>query len=146
MNFDLEEFNKELETSKLLRKKINCNFDSAQKSKIIKIFEKARENLIIVEGKKDLLALRELGFKNIFIINETGKSLGEKIEEIEEKAGKIKITILTDFDKKGKKLYLKLKSELSTRKVKLDNSFRGILLKLKISHIEGLSAYIKNAK
>jgi 5S rRNA maturation endonuclease (ribonuclease M5) len=90
--------------------------------------------------------LLDLGFKNIFVINETGKSLYEKIEEIEELAGKRKICILTDFDKKGKKLYLKLKSELSTRKLRLNNSFRGILLKLNISHIEGLSSFIKSQK
>lgn len=109
-----------------------------------KEIEKAKDFFIIVEGKKDKQALIELGFKNIFVINETGKSLYEKIEEIESLAGKKKICILTDFDKKGKKLYLLLKSELSQKKVKLDNTFRGRLLKSHISHIEGLSSYIEN--
>ena len=112
------------------------NFKSNQE--FGKELEKAKDMLVIVEGKKDKAALETLGFKNIFIINEAGKSLYEKIEEIEEQAGKKKICILTDFDKKGKKLYLLLKSELSKRKVKLDNSFREILLKENISHIEGL--------
>lgn len=107
-----------------------------------KQLDKSKKYLIIVEGKKDLLALKELGFENIFVLNETGKSLYEKIEEIEVRAGKNKICILTDFDKKGKKLYLLLKSELCKRKVKLDNSFRGMLLKLNISHIEGLARFI----
>ena len=104
----------------------------------MKEIERAKEYLIIVEGKKDRQALLALGFKNIFVLNETGKSLYEKVEEIERLAGKKKICILTDFDKKGKKLYLLLKKELSTRKVRLDNSLRGIFLKNKISHIEGL--------
>ena len=108
-----------------------------------KELEQAKEMLIIVEGKKDFLALNELGFKNIFIINESGKSIYEKIEEIEEKAGKSKICILTDFDKKGKQLYLLLKAELSQRKVRLDNTFRGLLLKENISHIEGLASFMK---
>ena len=111
-----------------------------------KELEEAKEMFIIVEGKKDYLSLQELGFKNIFIINETGKSLYEKIEQIEEKAGKRKICILTDFDKKGKQLYLLLKAELSKRKVKLDNKLRGILLKADISHIEGLSSFMKHIK
>jgi len=111
-----------------------------------KEIEEAKSYLIIVEGRKDEQALKELGFNNIFVINETGKSLYEKIEEVEEKAGKMKVCILTDFDKKGKKLYLLLKSELSRRKVRLDNSLRGILLKLNISHIEGLSTFIKNER
>ncbi len=109
-----------------------------------KELDEAKEMLIIVEGKKDYLSLQELGFKNIFIINETGKSIYEKIEEIEEKAGNRKICILTDFDKKGKQLYLLLKAELSKRKVHLDNTLRGILLKADVSHIEGLSSFIKN--
>ena len=113
---------------------------------IKKEIEKSKDHLIIVEGKKDKQALEELGFKNIFIINETGKSIYEKIEEIEEKAGKQKICILTDFDKKGKKLYLLLKSELSQRKVRLDNSLRGFLLKLKISHIEGIGNLAKKKR
>lgn len=107
---------------------------------IQKELKKAKSCLIIVEGKKDKSALALLGFKNIFVINETGKSIYEKIEEIEQIAEnkKIKICILTDFDKKGKKLYLLLKSELSSRNVRLDNTFRGVLLKMKVSHIEGL--------
>ena len=99
------------------------------KTNILKEFDKAKELFIVVEGKNDLLALKKLGFKNIFVIHETGKSLYEKIEQIEEEAGKRKICILTDFDKKGKKLYLLLKSELAKRKVHLDNSLRGVLLK-----------------
>jgi len=108
--------------------------------------EEAKDLFIVVEGEKDKISMEELGFKNIFVLNETGKSLYEKIEEIEEKAGKNKICILTDFDKKGKQLYLLLKSELAKRKVKLDNSFRGVLLKLNISHIEGLFSFIKSQK
>jgi len=108
-----------------------------------KELEKAQNLFIVVEGKKDKQALQELGFKSIFILNETGKSIYEKIEQIEALAGNHKICILTDFDKKGKKLYLLLKSELSKRKVTLDNTFRGILLKMKISHIEGLSSFMR---
>ena len=101
---------------------------------------------MIVEGKKDKVALSSLGFKKIFVIHESGKSIYEKIEEIESLADKDKICILTDFDKKGKKLYLLLKSELSKRKVKLDNTFRGVLLKMRISHIEGLIHYLEYGK
>jgi 5S rRNA maturation endonuclease (ribonuclease M5) len=99
---------------------------------------KYKDFLFIVEGKKDKQALVNLGFRNIFVINETGKSLGEKIEQIETLARKNKICILTDFDKKGKKLYLLLKSELGKRNVKMDNSLRHIFLRNNIQHIEDL--------
>jgi len=79
------------------------------------------------------------------VINETGKSLPEKIEEIQSLLSKKdKVCILTDFDKKGKQIYLLLKSQLQEIGVRLDNTLRGVLLKKKISHIEGLSHYIKN--
>jgi 5S rRNA maturation endonuclease (ribonuclease M5) len=110
--------------------------------KIIKQIEKAKDYLIIVEGKKDKFALQRLGFKKIFVIHETGKSLGEKIEQIQEIVGKDKVCILTDFDKKGKQMYFLLKSKLQEIGVRMDNTFRGFLLKQKISHIEGLDHFI----
>jgi len=112
--------------------------------KFLKELDKAQDYLIIVEGKKDKSALIKLGFQNIFVINETGKSLGEKIEQIQELCGKKdKVCILTDFDKKGKKLYLLLKSKLNEIGVRMDNSLRGSLLKERISHIEGLYKYLE---
>ncbi len=101
-----------------------------------KIIEKAKSYLIIVEGKKDKLALEELGFRNIFVLNHSGKSILESIEQIEMLAGKTKICILTDFDKKGRKLYLLVKSELSQKRVHLDNSLRNLFLKKGVFYIE----------
>ncbi len=98
--------------------------------------------LIVVEGKKDREALEKIGFKNIFVLNETGKSLYEKIEKISSISKTC--TILTDFDKKGKKLYLFLKSELQKKGIKVNSSLRTALLKLNISHIEGLDTFIKH--
>lgn len=115
------------------------------KPEFLKQVEKAKKHLIVVEGKKDKYALQELGFENIFVIHETGKSFGEKIEQIQELCDKKdRVCILTDFDKKGKHLYLLLKSKFSELGVRMDNSLRGFLLKQKISHIEGLSSFLKN--
>ncbi len=115
-------------------------------NELLRQIEKAKDHLIIVEGKKDKFALQKFGFSKIFVIHETGKSLGEKIEQIFKIAGKDKVCILTDFDKKGKQLYFLLKSKLLEAGVKLDNTLRGFLLKEKISHIEGLSSYFKDGK
>jgi len=106
--------------------------------------EKAKDYLVIVEGKKDKAALEKLGFNRIFVFNETGQSLGERAEKIQELCSKKdKVCILTDFDRKGKKLYLLLKSKLSEAGVKLDSSLRAFLLGEKISHIEGLAHFIE---
>jgi Small primase-like proteins (Toprim domain) len=116
-------------------------------NKLLQEIEKAKKHLIIVEGKKDKVSLKDLGFEKIFVIHETGHSLAEKIEQIQQLLDKKdKACILTDFDKKGKQLYLLLKSKLQEIGVKMDNTLRGILLKEKISHIEGLSKYIGNQK
>lgn len=113
--------------------------------KLLRQLEKAKNYLIIVEGKKDKSSLERLGFNRIFVIHETGKSLPEKIEQIQELCEKKdKVCILTDFDKKGKKLYLLLKSKLVEAGVRLDNTLRGFLLKQKISHIEGLFHFVNN--
>ena len=107
--------------------------------------EKAKDKIIIVEGKKDKIALQKLGFQKIFVINETGKSLPEKIEQIQALCSKKdKICILTDFDKKGKQMYLLLKSKLQEIGVRTDNTLRGFLLKERVSHIEGLFHFINN--
>jgi len=113
-------------------------------NKLLKEIERAKQHLIIVEGKKDCRALEKLGFDNIFVIHETGKSFPEKIEQIQEIAGRDKVCILTDFDKKGKKLYLLLKSKFSELGIRMDNTLRGFLLKEKISHIEGLYKFLQH--
>ncbi len=101
--------------------------------------------VIIVEGKKDVNALKNLGFEKVYAIHETSKPLREKLSEIVSLLEKKdKVCILTDFDKKGKKLYLLIKSELSQMpRVKLDSSLRGLLLKARVSHIEGLYTFMK---
>jgi len=112
---------------------------------LLQQLEKAKQLLIVVEGKKDKAALQQLGFSRIFVINEPGKSLPEKIEQVQELCTKKdKVCILTDFDKKGKQLYFLLKSKLSELGVKLDNTLRSFLLKEKVSHIEELFHFVNN--
>ncbi len=118
-----------------------------QAEDLIGSIEKSRDYLVIVEGKKDKTSLEKLGFKRIFVIHETGISLGEKVEQIQSLCGKKdKVCILTDFDKGGKKMYKLLKSKLQEIGIKQDNTLRGGLLKLKISHIEGLSTFLKDSE
>lgn len=115
------------------------------KDRFQKDLEKATQNIVVVEGKKDKSALQHLGFHKVFVIHETGKSIYEKIEQLAELCDKKdRVCILTDFDKKGKSLYMLLKSKLPELGIRLDNSFRGVLLKKKISHIEGLDKFLKN--
>jgi 5S rRNA maturation endonuclease (ribonuclease M5) len=107
---------------------------------------KKEKFLFIVEGKKDKIALEELGLKNIFVLNESGKSIFMKIDELSEIAlkKKFKCVILTDFDKKGRKLNNMIKRIFLERGIKSNNKFRNLLLKTNLSHIEGINTFLKN--
>lgn len=105
--------------------------------------EKYQDYVIIVEGKKDVLALKNLGFEKVFAIHQTSKPLRERAEEIVQYIDKKeKVCILTDLDKKGKKLYMMLKEIFQELGVRLDSTLRGILIKSQVSHIEGLDKFV----
>lgn len=100
---------------------------------------KNSNKLIIVEGKKDSIALKKLGLKNIIELSK--KPIFQIIEGVAHKNKEC--IILTDMDKKGKQLYGKLNSGLSRLGVKVDNKFREFLQKkTRLSHIEGLFTYV----
>jgi len=103
-----------------------------------------RDYVFIVEGKNDVAAMKDSGFHKVYAIHKTSVSLRERAEEIVELIDrkKDKICILTDLDKKGKKLYLFLKPIFQELGVKLDSSFRGLLIKAQLSHIEGIKKFI----
>ena len=102
---------------------------------------------IIVEGKKDISSLKALGFTNLHAIHETGTPIRIRIEQIAQHLEKRdKVCILTDFDKKGKQLYHLIKSLCQEQGIRLDSSLRGILLKARVSHIEGLHKFFKKVE
>jgi len=90
--------------------------------------------IIIVEGKKDKAALSHFGVSNIITVNPG--PIYKVVEGVAEMGGCA--IILTDFDKKGKELYGKLKKGLVKLGVAVDNRFREELHRTKLSHIEGL--------
>ena len=106
--------------------------------------EKYKDYVIIVEGAKDVHSLKNLGFEKVYAIHSTSVPLREKVEQIvkDHITKKDKVCILTDFDKKGKKLYLHIKPIFQELGVKLDSSLRGLLIKSQISHIEGLDTFM----
>ena len=90
---------------------------------------------ILVEGKKDQIALNNLGINNIITLKQ--KPIYKVVEEISENSKEV--IILTDLDAEGRKLYSKLKYGLQKHGIKIDNKFREFLFKkIKISQIEGI--------
>ena len=107
--------------------------------------QKYKDYVMIVEGKKDVASLKALGFERVYAIHSTGVSLGERVEQIikEINLRKDRVCILTDFDRKGKQLYMLLKKEMGELGVRLDSSLRGVLLRARVSHIEGLYEFMQ---
>jgi|SRR3989338_1701419 len=99
---------------------------------------KEQNKLIIVEGKKDKIALKNLGISNIITLN---KPLFQIVEIISERTKEC--IILTDLDKEGKKLYSELAKNLKKYRVKVDDSFRNFLFKeTELRQIEGIINYL----
>jgi len=86
-----------------------------------------KKEAVIVEGKKDYVALEQLGFKNIININK-GKALFAVAEDIAMKHRSV--IILSDFDRKGKEICAKLTKMLEDRHVKVNKKARRLLKKI----------------
>jgi len=96
---------------------------------------------IIIEGPKDKAALESFGIQTIFLLSE--KPLFAVAEEVAMQFSEV--ILLTDLDKKGKELYGKLSKEFKRLGVKVDITFREFLQKeTKLSHVEGLTTYVRN--
>jgi 5S rRNA maturation endonuclease (ribonuclease M5) len=105
---------------------------------------KLREDntLIIVEGHKDKKALISLGISEKRILPLNRKALFRVVEEAVKKEKRA--AILTDLDKAGKRLYSKLKRDLSERGVYIDDRLRNFLFRhTALRQIEGMKNYIE---
>ena len=100
----------------------------------------AEKTLVVVEGKRDIESLQELGFENIRMLN---APLFEVVEDVARMTKTV--AVLTDLDSKGKELHNKLSEDFQRHGVAVDDTFRKFLLKnTPIKHIEGLATFVKN--
>jgi len=104
---------------------------------------------IVVEGKKDVEVLRELGINGAVICAKTGgKSLLDVISEIE-KNGNSEVILLLDFDRRGKQITNRIRHNLERgrKKVRLDFWLAFLSLAGKdVQCVEGLKAYLENLR
>ena len=111
---------------------------------LIELREENKKIPVIVEGEKDIEALKKLGVKGIIISLNSGSSLIDFCDKI---AREYKdIIILTDWDKKGGFLCSTIRRNLQGR-VNCNTYFREIFAKnTTIRTIEGLPSFIFNLK
>ncbi|MCZ3374167.1 MULTISPECIES: toprim domain-containing protein [Methanobacterium] len=100
---------------------------------------------ILIEGKKDEEALRELGITgNIIKVSGSGLKLFE-IAEIAAKTSS-KVIILTDFDKKGDILAKKLSEDIQSLGSHPDLNIRKNIIKITRRYIKDIESLPKHMK
>jgi 5S rRNA maturation endonuclease (ribonuclease M5) len=109
----------------------------------------AKGKPVVVEGKKDEQALRELGICGLVLTIKTGgKSFLESTAEIENLSVQ-EVVLLLDFDRRGKEGTLRLKQDLERTKIKVNTRFWDDLEALvgrDIRCIESLPSYLSTLK
>ena len=122
-----------------------------KQEKIVRILtelseESARGTPIVVEGKKDVEALRGLGVSGpVLTVKTGGKSFTQALHEIEQTEA-LEVILLLDFDRRGREGTAHLKENLERAKIKPNLTFwRGLsaLLGREIQCIESLTSYTK---
>jgi 5S rRNA maturation endonuclease (ribonuclease M5) len=104
---------------------------------------------VVVEGRKDLDALRSLGVEGPVLMTKTGgKSFVQVLQELEE-TGVVEVILLLDFDRRGKEGTAHFKEELERSKIKVNlNYWRtfSAFIGRQIQCIEGLNSYMKTLR
>lgn len=125
-----------------------------KEEKILQALERlAKENSkgipIIVEGKKDVEALRALAVEGKVIEAKTaGKSLLDVISEVEECRTR-EVILLLDFDRRGREWTKRLKRYLEKMRIKPNIFFWEKLLSIvghEVKDVEGLASYMETLK
>ncbi|MEW5936467.1 MAG: DNA primase [Candidatus Thermoplasmatota archaeon] len=110
---------------------------------IAKLAEESLDALIVVEGRKDLHALRSMGVKGEIKMVNVGNAIFNLCEEISAKHERV--IILTDWDARGGRLCCALQDGLKACGVIPDIEFRArlaMLTKKGIKDVEGLPGVI----
>jgi 2,5-diamino-6-(ribosylamino)-4(3H)-pyrimidinone 5'-phosphate reductase len=111
--------------------------------------ESAKGIPIVVEGKKDIEALRNMGIKGKMLSAKTGgKTLLDVISEIE-KCRTREVILMLDFDRRGEEWTKRLTQILEKTKIKVNTEYRHALLNLigkDIKDVESLTTYMETLK
>ncbi len=102
---------------------------------------------VVVEGRKDVEALKRLGLRRNVVSLGKGLTVFAFCEKLSAKHSAA--VVMTDWDRKGGKLARMLKDALEANGVKADTDLRArlvILTKKDIKDIESLPAYVERLR
>lgn len=98
---------------------------------------------IVVEGQRDVTALRLLGFKGRIVALHSGDPLFQVAESLG--AQTRDVVLLTDWDTKGQALFETLRASLAANGVRVNGSFREDLrhwIRPTLNDVESLASYV----
>ncbi len=102
--------------------------------------------LIIVEGKKDLMALKTLGMKGeVLCIKSSRKGVVDCLDEIKQNY----VIIFLDFDRRGTKLTKDVITYLEAKGIVINLLYWrsiGALIRRDVKDIEGIPSYLSKLK
>ena len=134
---------------KRLKRYVKAERDEKVQLILEALTQKAKDGaLIMVEGVRDVEALKRLGVEGKFFRVKAGKSLKETIGHLAQSPPK-EIVVLTDFDRSGIRLARTIVKLLEVQGIHPNLDF---WLKLKglvgreIKDVEGLVGYLENVK
>ncbi len=99
---------------------------------------------VVVEGEKDVTALRSLGLSGEILVLNVGLSIPDFCDKLSERFSEI--VVLTDWDRTGGRLAGLLCSQLKGR-VNCDMSFREVCVRCcMVRVVEGLPSFLQTLK
>jgi 5S rRNA maturation endonuclease (ribonuclease M5) len=114
-----------------------------QAEELVRVIERLKEegavHPIIVEGRKDERALREIGISGPILRLDSGSSVFNFCESLRGKHAKI--IILTDWDRRGGRLARALREGLTANGIPYDDDLRrqiAYLARKEVKDVEGL--------
>jgi 5S rRNA maturation endonuclease (ribonuclease M5) len=111
--------------------------------------ESAKGTPILVEGKKDVAALRALGVEGPIVTAKTGGKSYLDVALGLENSKTSKVILLLDFDRRGKQGTNRLRQNLEHAGIEVDLQFWRALLGSvgkDVQCVEGLSAYLEKLR
>ena len=105
--------------------------------------ESENGSVIVVEGKRDAVALSKVGFTGNPTVFHHFKGMANFIDS-QDHSNKKKIILLLDMDRTGKYLTSRLVSQLQSRRKNVSLSYKRTLAKItngKVRHVEDLVMY-----
>lgn len=100
---------------------------------------------ILVEGQRDVAALRALGCAGDVLPLHNGRTVWTLAEDLSRRGPRV--ILLTDWDKKGNRLRADFATALAANGVRADATFHDRLqeaLSMKIKDVESLASYVEN--